>query len=233
MGTIRILEAIRASGIADALLSGVVLGDVRLRPASADGGNAVPPAQPLRSRKGLRLLVNGELPRGVRACSPATASCSTTRSPDAARPSSLARSPAAVARIKAGLQDRLYLGNLDAKRDWGYAPEYVEAMWLMLQQDEPGDFVIATGEAHTVREFVEAAFDHVGLDWERHVEIDPRYFRPAEVDELRGDPSRALEKLGWKARTTFSDLVALMVDSDVRLLEDELSGRMVRVDRDD
>jgi GDPmannose 4,6-dehydratase len=138
----------------------------------------------------------------------------------------------AVARIKAGLQDKLYLGNLDASRDWGYAPEYVEAMWMILQQDEPEDFVIATGEAHTVREFVELAFDRVGLDWQRHVEIDPRYFRPAEVESLCGDPAKAREKLGWKAKTSFEELVALMVDGDVALLDDELAGRTVRVDRD-
>src|SRR6266540_5911960 len=120
----------------------------------------------------------------------------------------------AVARIRAGMQDKLYLGNLEARRDWGYAPEYVEAMWMMLQQDQPEDFVIATGETHTVKEFVELAFDRVGLDWEPHVEIDPRYFRPAEVDTLLGDPSKAREKLGWSATTSFDDLVALMVDAD-------------------
>ena len=138
----------------------------------------------------------------------------------------------AIARIKAGMQDKLYLGTLDAKRDWGYAPEYVEAMWLMLQQDEPDDYVIATGESHTVGEFVELAFAHAGLDWERHVEIDPRYFRPAEVDSLCGDPSKAREKLGWKARTSFEDLVTLMVDGDLELLQAEQAGLLVRVDRD-
>jgi GDPmannose 4,6-dehydratase len=138
----------------------------------------------------------------------------------------------AIARIKAGMQDKLYLGTLDAKRDWGYAPEYVEAMWLMLQQDEPDDYVIATGESHTVGEFVELAFEHAGLDWKRHVEIDPRYFRPAEVDSLCGDPSKAREKLGWKARTSFEDLVTLMVDGDLGLLQAEQAGLMVRVDRD-
>ena len=102
----------------------------------------------------------------------------------------------------------------------------------MLQQDEPEDFVIASGESHTVREFVELAFEQVGLDWRRHVEVDPRYFRPAEVASLCGDPSKAEQQLGWKARTTFEELVALMVDGDVRLLEDELAGKLVRVDRD-
>src|SRR2546421_4505539 len=120
----------------------------------------------------------------------------------------------AVARIKAGLQDKLYLGNLDARRDWGYAPDYVEAMWLMLQTDEPEDFVIATGETHSVREFVEAAFEHAGLDWEPQVDIDPRYFRPAEVDELLGDASKAAERLGWRPKVAFDELVKIMVDAD-------------------
>ena len=122
----------------------------------------------------------------------------------------------AVARIKAGVQDKLFLGNLDAKRDWGYAPEYVEAMWRMLQQDEPGDYVVATGEMHSVREFVSCAFGLVGLDWEKYVEIDPRYFRPTEVDELCGDASRARRALGWEAKTGFDVLVRIMLASDLR-----------------
>jgi GDPmannose 4,6-dehydratase len=138
----------------------------------------------------------------------------------------------AVARIKAGIQDRLFLGNLDAERDWGYAPEYVEAMWLMLQHDDPSDLVIATGESHTVREFAQLAFAHAGLEWERYVEIDPRYYRPSEVDSLRGDASKAKEILGWRPRTSFEELVRIMVEGDVQLLDDELSGRLVRQDRD-
>lgn len=121
----------------------------------------------------------------------------------------------AVAAILAGTQDKLFLGNLDAKRDWGYAPEFVEAMLRMLQQPEPGDFVIATGEMHSVREFVAAAFELVGLDWERHVEIDPRYFRPTEVDELCGDASKAQRELGWQPQTTFHGLVRLMLEADI------------------
>ena len=138
----------------------------------------------------------------------------------------------AVARIKAGLQDKLYLGNLDAKRDWGYAPEFVEAMWMMLQQDEPDDFVIGTGEAHTPREFAQVAFDHVGLDWERYVEVDPKYFRPSEVDYLLADASKAKKVLGWEPRTTFEELVRIMVDADVQMLQEELSGKLVRQDQD-
>jgi GDPmannose 4,6-dehydratase len=121
-----------------------------------------------------------------------------------------------IASIIAGQEDKLYLGNLDARRDWGYAKEYVEAMWLMLQQPEARDYVIATGEMHSVREFVERAFALVGRDWQAFVEIDPRYFRPTEVDELRGDASLARERLGWQPRTTFEELVRLMVEADLR-----------------
>src|SRR6516162_3231959 len=121
----------------------------------------------------------------------------------------------AVAHIKAGLQDKLFLGNLEAKRDWGYAKEYVEAMWLMLQQSHGDDYVIATNETHSVREFLEAAFGCTGLDWKKHVEIDRRYYRPTEVDLLIGDYSKAKKQLGWRPRTRFVDLVKLMVDADV------------------
>lgn len=124
----------------------------------------------------------------------------------------------AAARIKLGLQDKLYLGNLDAKRDWGYAKDYVEAMWLMLQQQQPDDYVIATGETHSVREFLDVAFGYLDLDWHRYVEIDPKYFRPAEVDILLGDPSKAVRTLGWSPRVKFKELVFLMVDSDLALL---------------
>jgi len=142
----------------------------------------------------------------------------------------------AVARIKRGLQDKLYLGNLDAKRDWGYAKEYVEAMWLMLQQDEPDDYVVATGETHSVREFVELAFSKVGIHivWKGKgieekgidnesgkvlVEVDPRYFRPTEVELLVGDATKARKKLGWKPKTTFNELVELMVNADLKMLD--------------
>lgn len=132
----------------------------------------------------------------------------------------------AVAHIEAGLQERLYLGNLDAKRDWGYAAEYVEAMWLMLQQDEPDDYVIATGETHSVEEFLELTFGHVGLDWKQYVEIDPRYYRPAEVDLLVGDASKAKKQLGWEPKTKFADLARLMVDADTELLRAHREGRV-------
>ncbi len=120
----------------------------------------------------------------------------------------------AVARIAAGLQDELFLGNLDARRDWGYAPEYAEGMWRMLQADEPNDYVLATGTSYSVRDFVELAFAHAGLDWEQHVRIDPRYLRPTEVDDLVGDASRAKERLGWEAKVNTPELVRIMVDAD-------------------
>ena len=127
----------------------------------------------------------------------------------------------AASRIKHGLQDTLYLGNLEARRDWGYAKDYVEAMWLMLQQENPADYVIATGEAHSVRELCEAAFGHVGLDYKQYVELDSRYLRPTEVDNLLGDASKAARELGWRPRTTFSELVRLMMENDLALAERE------------
>ncbi|KFK87253.1 GDP-mannose 4,6-dehydratase [Streptomyces rubiginosohelvolus] len=136
-----------------------------------------------------------------------------------------------VARIKAGLQDRLHLGNLDAVRDWGYAPEYVDAMWRMLQCDNPDDFVIATGEGVSVRDFLEYAFEHAGLDWREHVRYDPKYERPSEVDALIGDASKAEELLGWKPEVKSRELARIMVDADIRKLADQLSGAAVRVDR--
>jgi len=121
-----------------------------------------------------------------------------------------------IADILAEKQEFLYLGNLEAQRDWGFSPEYVLAMWMMLQRDEPEDFVIGTGETHSVREFVEAAFSYAGLDWKKHVRIDPRYYRPTEVEALKSDPSKAREYLGWSARITFSDIVKIMMDADLR-----------------
>jgi GDPmannose 4,6-dehydratase len=129
-----------------------------------------------------------------------------------------------VAKIKLGMDKELALGNLDAERDWGFAGDYVEAMWLMLQQDEPGDYVVATGETHTVRRFCEIAFEHVGLRWEDHVTIDQKYFRPAEVDLLVGDASHAQKVLGWHPRTSFDELVTMMVDADLDLLTGKLKG---------
>ena len=129
-----------------------------------------------------------------------------------------------VAAIKHGLEKKLYLGNLDAKRDWGFAGDYIEGMWLMLQQPEPDDYVLATGETHSVREFAELAFASAGLDWKRYVEIDPRYFRPAEVDLLLGDATKAKTKLGWKPKVSFPELVKMMVDADLELIRTKVQG---------
>lgn len=132
----------------------------------------------------------------------------------------------AVARIEKGMQKELYLGNLDARRDWGYAREYVEGIWRMLQQDEPDDYILATGETHSVKEFLEEAFRYAGLDWNAFVKYDARYLRPAEVDLLIGDPSKARAKLGWEPKTRFKDLVRLMVDADRKVLAAELAGKI-------
>ena len=130
----------------------------------------------------------------------------------------------AVADIKFGLRKKLYMGNLDARRDWGFAPEYVEAMWMMLQADAPEDFVVGTGETHSVKEFVEHAFARVNLDWRDYVELDPRYLRPAEVDALQADPSKTRERLSWRHRTDFPELVALMVDAEMDSLRRRRAG---------
>jgi GDPmannose 4,6-dehydratase len=131
----------------------------------------------------------------------------------------------AAARIREGLQKMLYLGNLDAKRDWGFAGDYVEAMWLMLQQDAPDDYVVATGEAYSVRDFLETTFSMLDLDWKKYVEKDPRYYRPAEVDHLLGDSTKARTKLGWAPKVSFPELVKMMVDHDLELARQEQTLR--------
>jgi GDPmannose 4,6-dehydratase len=131
----------------------------------------------------------------------------------------------AVARIKLGLQDKLYLGNLDARRDWGHARDFVEAMWLMLQAAEPDDYVVATGEAHSVRQFLQAAFGYLDLDWQKYVEVDPRYLRPTEVNHLLGSSQKILKRLGWKPRVTFDELVRVMVDHDLEAARQEQTLR--------
>ncbi len=229
MGTVRILEAIRASGVHTRFYQA---GSSEMFGRSAPPQNERTSFYP-RSPYGVAkvfahwMTVNYREAHGLFAVNGILFNHESPRRGETFVTRKITR---AVARIKAGLQDRLYLGNLDARRDWGYAPEYVEAMWLMLQQDAPEDFVIATGESHSVREFCELAFERVGLDWERYVEVDPRYYRPSEVDHLRGDASKAKRLLGWEPRTRFRELVELMVDADVQLLEDELAGRLVRTD---
>jgi GDPmannose 4,6-dehydratase len=131
----------------------------------------------------------------------------------------------AATRIKLGLQDKLYLGNLEAKRDWGFAGDYVEAMWLILQQNEPDDYVIATGKNYSVRDFLSTVFSRLDLDWEKYVETDPRYFRPTEVDELLGNPEKAMKKLGWKPKVDFDGLIEMMIESDMELAQQEKTLR--------
>ncbi len=131
--------------------------------------------------------------------------------------------------IKAGKQDKLFLGNLDSKRDWGYAPEYIEAIWAMLQQDQPDDYVVATGETHSIREFLDEAFGYLGMDWKKYVEIDPHYFRPTEVDYLQGDSSKARKLLGWAPKVKFYDLVHIMVDADLELAGQKYPGEGKKV----
>jgi len=231
MGTVRILEAIRSSGVNTRFYqagSSEMFGE---SPPPQDEDTPFHPRSPYGVAKVFAhwMTVNYREAHGLFAANGILHNHESPRRGETFVSRKITR---AVARIKAGLQDKLFLGNLDAKRDWGYAPEYVEAMWRMLQQDEPHDLVIATGEAHSVREFCELAFDYADLDWERHVEIDPRYFRPSEVSWLQGDASKAKQAIGWEAKTRFADLVRLMVDADVQLLDDELSGRLVRQDRD-
>jgi GDPmannose 4,6-dehydratase len=231
MGAVRILEAIRASGVETRFYQA---GSSEMFGQSPPPQNERTPFYP-RSPYGVAkvfahwMTVNYREAHGLFAVNGILFNHESPRRGETFVTRKITR---AVARIAAGIQDKLYLGNLDSRRDWGYAPEFVEAMWLMLQKDAPDDFVIATGESHTPREFCELAFGHVGLDWEAHVEIDPRYYRPSEVDDLRGDASKAKRLLGWESRTRFDALVRLMVEADVQLLDDELSGRLVRTDRD-
>jgi GDPmannose 4,6-dehydratase len=226
-GTLRLLEAIRESGV-----------HTRFYQASSSEmfGAAAPPQSettPFHPRSPYAvskvaaywLAVNYREAYGMYACNGILFNHESERRGETFVTRKITR---AVARIKHGLQDKLYLGNLDAKRDWGYAPDYVEAMWLMLQADAPDDYVIATGETHSVREFLELAFSHAGLDWQSHVEIDPRYFRPSEVDVLQGDATKARERLGWAPKVGFEELVTLMVDADVTALEDQLAGKVTR-----
>ena len=231
MGTIRILEAIRASGVATRFYQAGSSEMFGSAPAPQNEDTPFHPRSPYAVAKVFAhwATVNYREAHGLFAVNGILMNHESPRRGETFVTRKITR---AVARIRAGLQQKLYLGNLDAKRDWGYAPEYVEAMWLMLQQDAPDDFVIASGETHSVREFAERAFAHVNMDWEEFVEIDPNYYRPAEVDLLMGDPAKAERILGWKARTSFEELVRLMVEADIQLLDDEMSGRLVRQDRD-
>ncbi|WP_228978769.1 GDP-mannose 4,6-dehydratase [Streptomyces sp. DH12] len=230
LGALRLLEAVRAAGI-----------DTRVYQASSsEMFGATPPPQneatPFHPRSpygvakvfGYWATVNYREAYGMYAVNGILFNHESPRRGETFVTRKITR---AVARIKAGLQSELYLGNLDAVRDWGYAPEYVDAMWRMLQQDEPTDYVVATGVAATVRQFLETAFGHAGLDWQEYVRYDAKYERPSEVDALIGDASKAETLLGWKPEVRVDDLARIMVDADVRQVQDELAGTTVRVDR--
>lgn len=217
LGTVRILEAIRDTGIKPKFYqasSSELFGRVREVPQT----ELTPfhPRSPYGCAKAYayHITVNYRESYGLFACNGILFNHESERRGETFVSRKITR---AVTRIKLGLQDKLFLGNLDARRDWGYARDYVEAMWLMLQAGEPDDFVIATGENHSVREFLDEAFGYLDLDWKEFVETDPRYYRPAEVDLLLGDASKARRVLGWEPKVGFKDLVRLMVDHDLEL----------------
>jgi GDPmannose 4,6-dehydratase len=228
MGTLRLLEAIRETGVSTRFYQA----------SSSEMFGSTPPPQsertPFHPRSPYAVAkvmaywatVNYREAYGIFACNGILFNHESPRRGETFVTRKITR---ALARIQAGLQDKLYLGNLDAKRDWGYAPDYTDAQWRMLQRDEPDDYLVATGEMHTVREFLEEAFSSVDLEWQRYVEFDPRYLRPAEVDALCGDASKAESKLGWRPTVTFTELVRLMVEADVKSLDDQLAGRAVRI----
>ncbi|HEY5922154.1 MAG TPA: GDP-mannose 4,6-dehydratase [Kofleriaceae bacterium] len=227
MGTLRLLEAIRELG-----------SDCRFYQASSSEmfGSAAPPQnehtvfQP-RSPYACAKVFAHQLCQNYRDAYGLFIACGILFNHESERrgiPFVTRKITRAAARIKHGLDKKLFLGNLDAKRDWGYAGDYVEAMWMMLQQDKPDDYVIATGESHSVREVLDVAFGTLGIDWQPYVEIDPRYFRPTEVDHLHGDASKAREKLGWKPKVTFKELITKMVTADEHDVRSTLEGRAPR-----
>jgi GDPmannose 4,6-dehydratase len=230
LGTVRLLEAIRAAGV----------GTRFYQASSSEMFGAAPPPQsedtPFHPRSpyacakvyAFHTAVNYREAYGLFAANGILMNHESPRRGENFLTRKVTR---AVARIEAGLQDTVQLGNLEARRDWGYAPEYVEAMWMILQHHSPDDFVIATGESHTVKELCELAFGHAGLDWEAYVRHDQRLERPTEVDELRGDASKAKRLLGWEPKVRFAELVKIMVEADRAALADELSGKAVRIDR--
>ena len=215
LGTVRLLEAIRETGVSTKFYqasSSEMFGN-----ASSPQSEMTPfqPRSPYAAAKlyAYWMTVNYREGYGLFACNGILFNHESPRRGETFVSRKITK---AVARIKLGLQEKLYLGNLEAKRDWGYAGDYVEAMWMMLQQAEPDDYVIATGDTHSVRDFLDEAFGYVKLNWKRYVEIDPRYFRPTEVDLLLGDSAKARQKLGWQPRVSFQELVRMMVDADLQ-----------------
>jgi len=223
LGTIRILEAIRRSGIKTRFYQASTSELFGSAPAPQNEMTPFQPQSPYAAAKLYAFWVTRNYSQGygLFACNGILFNHESPRRGETFVTRKITR---AVARIKAGIQDKLYLGNLESKRDWGYAPEYVEAMWSMLQQDEPYYIVIGTGEAHTVREFVEEAFGYVDLNYKDYVEIDPRYFRPTEVNHLEADPSKAERILKWDPKVRYHDLVKIMMDADLELIGLESPG---------
>jgi len=228
LGTTRILEAIRRSGIKTKFYqasSSEMFGD---SPPPQNENTPFRPRSPYAAAKVYAYWMTANYREGYNlfACNGILFNHESPRRGETFVTRKITR---AVVHILAGKQDKLYLGNLKAKRDWGYAPEYVETMWLMLQQDEPADYVIGTGENHSVQEFVEEAFAYVDLDWKEYVEIDPRYFRPTEVEFLLADPAKAKKKLGWEPKVTFKELVKIMIDADMEAIGLEAPGEGKRI----
>jgi GDPmannose 4,6-dehydratase len=224
LGTVRLLESIRQTGIKTKFYqasSSELFGQAKEVPQNET--TPFHPRSPYAAAKAYAyyVTVNYREAYGIFGCNGILFNHESPRRGEAFVTRKITK---AVARIKYGLHDKLYLGNLDARRDWGYAKDYVETMWMMLQQEEPDDYIIATGESHSVREFLEEAFGYVDLDWHDFVKIDPTQMRPAEVDLLLGDSSKALKKLGWKPKVTFLELIRLMVDHDLEEVEKSLLG---------
>jgi GDPmannose 4,6-dehydratase len=226
LGTLRLLESIRESGLDKS---------VRFYQASSSEmfGGAKPPQSETtpfepRSPYACAKVFAHQLAQNYREAYGMFITCGILfnhESPRRGIPFVTRKITRTAARIRHGLEQKLYLGNLDARRDWGFAGDYVEAMWLMLQQDKPDDYVVATGESHSVREVLDISFGALELDWKKHVEIDPRYFRPTEVDHLHGDPSKAMRVLGWKPKVGFKGLIEMMVRADEEDVRASLTGR--------
>jgi len=228
LGTVRILEAIRESGLNPKFYqasSSEMFGKVQEIPQRET--TAFYPRSPYGAAKAYAhwITVNYREAYGLFACNGILFNHESPRRGETFVSRKVTK---ASARIKLGLQEELYLGNLDAKRDWGYAGDYVQAMWMMLQQPDPDDYVIATGETHTVRELLDVAFGHLNLEWQKYVKIDPRYFRPTEVDLLIGDASKAKTKLGWEQKVSFKELIAMMVETDIQAERLKLEGTRSR-----
>src|ERR1700694_4328972 len=228
LGTVRLLEAIRELGLKPRFYqasSSELFGQVSETPQTER--TPFHPRSPYGCAKAYAyfITVNYRESYGIFACNGILFNHESERRGETFVSRKITR---AATRVKLGLQAKLFMGNLDARRDWGYARDYVEAMWMIMNADEPDDYVVATGETHSVREFLEKTFSYLDLDWEKYVEIDPRYFRPAEVDLLLGDASKVREKLGWEPKVTFDGLVKLMTDYDLQLAKQEADARELK-----